>query len=224
MLNSSGIDSKKNDPLTEVLKVSRYAIFASGSGSNALSLIEEGLRINCPPLLVISNVEEAPVLKKARNLGVESVLIPSQVKGLDPHFEKQAIELCQKYQIEWLFLAGFLKILSPEFLKAFQWNHLYRVVNIHPSLLPKYPGLGAYKKAYKNGDEVFGHSVHLVDEGVDEGPLLYQRELVRPQDCSFAEFCELGKREENKSYAKVLNALIGHGLKVSENNIGLQLD
>jgi phosphoribosylglycinamide formyltransferase-1 len=228
MLSSSRATTENS----RVINLKRYAIFASGNGSNAVSLIEEGLRHKCPPQFVLSNVQEAPILDKAKEMGIKVFTIVSKVKGIDRDFEEQALKLCQDFQIDWLFLAGFLKILSLQFLRAFQFKEItkdkdsskdgfYQVVNIHPSLLPLYPGLGAYKKAFDNKDPFFGHTVHLVTEGVDEGPILFQKKIQAQTFTSFEEFQQLGKKKENESYAYVLSTMLEHGLNWDGHKISL---
>lgn len=190
-----------------------YAIFASGEGSNALSLIRKGLELKHPPQFLLCNVEEAPILKKASSLGIKTYFVPSLNKGLDSDFENELIQLCRKNNVEWVFLAGFLKILSANFLKEFTSDSLPQVLNIHPSLLPLYPGLGGYKKAYHNGDEFFGHTIHFVTEGVDEGPHILQRKFKRETSWGLDELIDFGKEMENKSYSKVLETLVLNGFK-----------
>ena len=137
-------------------KVSKYAILASGQGTNALSLTRTGIELGHPPQLIIVNREDSPLLEEGKKLGIPTYFIKSSVKGVDQDFENRVLNLCHQYQVNWLFLAGFLKILSGAFLNEFNYGEFNQVINIHPSLLPKYPGLGGYKKAFTNKDIEFG--------------------------------------------------------------------
>ena len=194
-------------------KVLNFAILASGQGTNALSLIKTGIRCGYPPRFVVVNREDSPLLNKAKELGISTYFIGSSKKGVDKDFENRVLNLCHQYDVDWTFLAGFLKILSDEFLKQFNHYGFNQVINIHPSLLPKYPGLGGYKKAFENNDKEFGHSLHLVTEGVDEGPVLFQKVLERPSEISLEEMINIGKEQENLSYSHLLEALITNGFE-----------
>lgn len=200
-------------------KVNHYGILASGVGTNALSLINTGLMNGCPPRFVICNKEESPLLTKAKEIGIPTYFIPSSVKGIDKDFENRVLNLCQTHNVDWLFLAGFLKILSSAFLQEFNFHGFNQVVNIHPSLLPKYPGLGGYKLAHRSGDKEFGHTIHLVTDGVDEGPILFQKILTRGSDLSLEEMIAIGKEEENKSYGLLLSSLLKNGWQWDGNEL-----
>lgn len=185
-----------------------YAIFASGEGSNAMALIEKGLELGMLPCFLLSNVEDAPILEKAKNKGVPTFFCPSKKKGIDQEFESKALHLCQEYQVSWIFLAGFLKILSGDFVSEFTTEGRSQLINIHPSLLPKYPGLGGYKRAFKAGDKTFGHTIHFVTEGVDEGPIILQKEFDRDPQWDIDQMIQFGKEKENSSYALILEKLL----------------
>lgn len=198
-----------------------YAIMASGTGTNALALIDQGIDIGRPPAFVIVNREDSALLKTVPTRSVPIFYIPAKKSGIDENFEEEVVKKCREYQVEWVFLAGFMKVLGSTFLGAFKQEDYYRVVNIHPSLLPKYPGLGGYKQAMEAGDLEFGHTLHLVNEGVDEGPILYQKVLKRDESLSLEELIEYGKTFENRSYRQILLYILKNGLtqKDIENQI-----
>ncbi len=193
-----------------------YAILASGNGTNAIALYHEGKKHGFAPEFMLVNKENSPLRTFCQVNDIPCYYVKDQQKGVDPLFEEEVIKICRQHSIQWVFLAGFLKILSIDFLKAFEQvnldsskiDSLYRVVNIHPSLLPKYPGLGSYKKAYANQDETYGHTIHLVNEDVDKGPILRQKTIERDSSDSFAAFTEKGKTLENESYARILKDFI----------------
>jgi phosphoribosylglycinamide formyltransferase-1 len=150
----------------------RIAILLSGRGSNFVA-IHEAIRrgdLEASICCVISNVAEAPGLVRARGFGLQALCIPS--RGIDRvQYDRQLIDALRPYDPALVCLAGFMRILTPEFLKAFPG----RVLNIHPALLPSFPGLHAQRQALQHGVKVSGCTVHLVDEGVDTGPILMQR-------------------------------------------------
>jgi phosphoribosylglycinamide formyltransferase-1 len=150
----------------------RLAILLSGRGSNFVA-IHEAIRrgsLRASICCVISNVAEAPGLARAREYGLQALCIPS--RGIDRlQYDRQLIEALRPHDPALVCLAGFMRILTPEFLKMFPG----RVMNIHPALLPSFPGLHAQRQALEHGVRVSGCTVHLVDEGVDTGPIVMQR-------------------------------------------------
>lgn len=158
----------------------RVAILLSGRGSNFLAIhsaIERG-DLNAEICCVISNVPDAAGLKRARELGLNAIDLPS--RGVErAEYDRRLVEALRPYDPALVCLAGFMRILTPEFLKAFPG----RVLNIHPSLLPSFPGLHAQRQALEHGVKIAGCTVHVADEGVDTGPILLQRAVeVLPGD------------------------------------------
>lgn len=152
----------------------RLGILGSGKGSNAASIADacaSGL-IPGQVALVITDVPDAGILDQARRRGLEAIYIPPGKfrTKLDERAEAAFIEALQKAQIDLVVLAGFMRILKGEFLRTFA----NRVVNIHPALLPAFPGLEAWKQALDYGVKVTGVTVHFVDQGIDTGPIIIQ--------------------------------------------------
>ncbi len=150
----------------------KLAILLSGRGSNFLAIHEAIARgdlqaeIDC----VVSNVPEAPGLVRARAFGLTGLCLPS--RGVDrEEYDRQLLALLQPRDPALICLAGFMRMLSPGFVRPFRG----RILNIHPALLPSFPGLHAQRQALAHGVRVTGCTVHLVDEGVDTGPILMQR-------------------------------------------------
>lgn len=150
----------------------KIAILLSGRGSNFKAIHEA---ICCGDLdakicCVISNVAGADGLKRAREWGLQTICIPSS--GVErTAYDRLLIEALRPFDPALVCLAGFMRILSPEFIAAFP----SRVLNIHPSLLPAFPGLGAQRQALEYGVKISGCTVHLADEGMDTGPIVMQR-------------------------------------------------
>jgi phosphoribosylglycinamide formyltransferase-1 len=150
----------------------RIAILLSGRGSNFVA-IYEAIRQNdlrAEICCVISNVADAAGLTRAREFGLSSICLPSQeVDRVE--YDRTLIKTLAGYDPALICMAGFMRILSSEFLKAYP----SRVLNIHPSLLPSFPGLHAQRQALRYGVKISGCTVHLADEGVDTGPIIMQR-------------------------------------------------
>jgi phosphoribosylglycinamide formyltransferase-1 len=150
----------------------RIAILLSGRGSNFLAIHDAIKRgdLDAEICCVISNVETAPGLARARELGLVSQSVPSRGMAR-AEYDRILLASLRPYQPALVCLAGFMRILGTEFLKEYQG----RVLNIHPSLLPSFPGLHAQRQALEHGVRITGCTVHVVDEGVDTGPILIQR-------------------------------------------------
>jgi phosphoribosylglycinamide formyltransferase-1 len=153
----------------------RLGVLGSGKGSNFMAIAEACQAGNIPVevTLVISDVENAGILEHARSRGIEGRFIkPGQFRTkLDEEAERAYIDALKEAQVDLVVLAGFMRILKGEFLRTFE----HKVVNIHPSLLPSFPGLEAWKQALDYGVKVTGCTVHFVDQGVDTGPILAQQ-------------------------------------------------
>jgi phosphoribosylglycinamide formyltransferase-1 len=149
----------------------RIGILLSGRGSNFEAIarqIDEG-NLNAEIAVVVSNVQSAPGLQRARERGFDVYSVNS--KGLSREaFDSQVIHVLEETRVDLVCLAGFMRLLSPSFIQAFR----HRILNIHPSLLPAFPGLDAQRQALEYGVKVSGCTVHFVDEGLDSGPIILQ--------------------------------------------------
>ena len=158
-------------------------IVGSGKGSNCRAILE---RIRSGDLaaearLVISDVLDAPILDIAREFGVANAYLPPGRfrTRLEPAIEEQLVKMLRDAGVELVVLAGFMRVLHEAMLKAFPG----RIINIHPSLLPKFPGLESWKQAFIAGETVTGCTVHYVDEQIDHGRILAQKEVtILPND------------------------------------------
>jgi phosphoribosylglycinamide formyltransferase 1 len=150
----------------------KIAILLSGRGSNLVAMHEAIRRgdLNAEICCVISNVDEAPGLAYARESGLNACCLPS--KGVERgEYDRRLIAALRAYGPALICLAGFMRILTSEFVSGYRG----RIVNIHPALLPAFPGLHAQRQALDYGVKVTGCTVHFVDEGVDTGPIILQR-------------------------------------------------
>jgi len=157
------------------------AVLISGTGSNMVALIEASQAPDYPAdiQLVISNRPEAAGLRKADALGVKAICIDHRDFKSRSDFEAELDAALRAHNIEFIACAGFMRVLGEAFVKS--WSG--RLINIHPSLLPKYKGLNTHKRALEAGDVKHGCTVHWVNEGVDEGQIIAQTELdTEPDD------------------------------------------
>jgi phosphoribosylglycinamide formyltransferase-1 len=158
-------------------------ILGSGKGSNCRAILERirSGELTAEVRLVVSDVLDAPILDIAREFGVANAYLPPGRfrTRLEPEAEEQLVKMLRDAGVELVALAGFMRVLHEPMLKAFS----RRIVNIHPSLLPKFPGLEAWKQALVAGERVTGCTVHYVDEKIDHGRILAQRETaILPND------------------------------------------
>ena len=178
------------------------AILISGSGSNMVQLIKS-MDDNHPafPSIVISNKPNAAGIKKAQDLGIPTQIINEnfeQSNGID--FEAQLTEILNRYEVKIICLAGFMRILSKDFIDVFKG----RILNIHPSLLPKYKGLNTHARAIAAKDKFSGCSVHLVTAELDGGPILAQRKVAIDKTDTAETLSSKVLEEEHLLYPEVL--------------------
>ncbi len=184
------------------------AIFASGNGSNAEALIKKSLELeNIEVKLIYSNKANPFVKERAKKYNIPFFHINYSKNKTKTELE--IIELLKSFNIDWVFLAGYMKIIEKELLKYF-WDEemgYSKIVNIHPSLLPQFPGKDAYAEAYYSNVPESGITIHLVDSGIDSGPIIKQKAFKRFQTDTLGEFKERGLSIEHKLYSSVLEQL-----------------
>jgi len=183
----------------------RLGILISGRGSNFLAIADAiiGHRLDAEIAVVISNHPEAPGLAAARDRGLPAVALPS--KGLDREtYDRQLIQELQKDRVDLVCLAGYMRILSGHFIREYS----QRIVNIHPSLLPAFPGLDAQHQALEHGVKFSGCTVHFVEEGLDSGPIIAQAVVpVLAEDTTESLSARILK-EEHRIYPEALGLVL----------------
>lgn len=183
----------------------RVAILISGAGSNMAALIDAARKPNAPfeIALVVSNRPTAGGLAVAAAQGVPTVVVNHRLFGQDREAHERAIDAAlMEHAIDVVALAGYMRLLTPWLVRL--WAA--RMINIHPSLLPKYPGLDTHARAIAAGDAEAGCTVHLVTEGVDEGPILDQEAVpVLPMDTPES-LSQRVRTAEHKLYPRALTA------------------
>ena len=150
----------------------RIGVLASGSGSNLQAILDAcaSRAIPAQVAVVICNVADAKALQRAEAAGVPAVLLSHQKVASREEYDRQVVTALQKHSVDLVCLAGFMRLITPVLLGAFE----RRILNIHPSLLPAFPGLHAVRQALAAGVRVSGCTVHVVDEGTDTGPIVIQ--------------------------------------------------
>ena len=183
----------------------RLGVLVSGNGTNLQAILDAARagRIDADVGVVISNQPGAYALTRAENAGVKAVSLPHRGFPSREAFDAALVEELRRERVDWVVLAGFMRLLTPGFLAAFP----QRVINIHPALLPAFPGAHAIRDALAYGVRVTGCTVHLVDEGVDTGPILDQRAVPVEEGDTEDTLAERMHRAEHELYVDVLARL-----------------
>ena len=176
------------------------AVFISGRGTNLKSLIKFSKKKNSPIniKLIISNTNKAKGLKYSKAYKIQKKVIDFKNKNIA---EKKLLNLLSKKKIRFICLAGFMKILSKKFIKKFSG----KIINIHPSLLPKYKGLNTHQKALKNNDKYSGCTVHYVTKKVDSGKIILQKKVKIKRNDSLNTLTKKVLLEEHKLYPRAIS-------------------
>ncbi|MBL8176390.1 MAG: phosphoribosylglycinamide formyltransferase [Bryobacterales bacterium] len=189
----------------------RLGILLSGRGSNFQAIADSiaAGRLDAEIAVVIANRAEAPGLAIARERGLTAVCIPS--RGLDREsYDRLLLEELAKHRVEVVCLAGYMRLLSPAFIRAYPM----RILNIHPSLLPAFPGLDAQHQAMEHGVKYSGCTVHFVDEGLDSGPII-QQAVVPVEDGDTEESLSARiLKEEHRIYSEALGVVLSGKYRV----------
>lgn len=190
------------------------AVFISGRGSNFLALlknIEKGVLKNCRIAVVFSNNPNAKGLEYAAKAGIKTIVIPSKNRSDRVEYDKEIINALSEYNIDLICLAGYMRIVTEELVEAYK----NKIINIHPALLPSFPGLHAQKQALDYGVKVSGCTVHFVDGGMDTGPIILQKTVPvydnDTEDTLSARILE----QEHTAYSEAVALYAAGRLKVS---------
>lgn len=196
-------------------KLVNLGILISGRGSNMASILEsikKGRIRNVCPKIVISNRADAPGLKKAEDYGVPTMAVTTVQK--DWEFDKNIIKILYEYGVTpeegLLCLAGYMKILSTQFVRVYGM----KILNIHPSLLPSFPGLHPQRQAIEHGVKLSGCTVHFVDEGVDSGPIIAQIAVPIHEDDSVESLSKRILHQEHILYPNCVKLFCDGRIKI----------
>jgi phosphoribosylglycinamide formyltransferase-1 len=202
----------------------RVAVLASGRGSNLQAVIDaiEAGTLQAKIVAVISNKKEAPALERARRHGLSALFVdPKPYTGRPDSreaYDRELLDVLQRHDVELVLLAGYMKIVTRVLVEAFA----NRMMNIHPSLLPSFPGLDVQKKAIEWGCKLAGCTVHFVTEGVDEGPIILQAAVPildedRPETLA-ARILE----QEHKIYPRAVQLFVEGRLRVEGRRVFIE--
>ncbi len=186
------------------------AIMASGAGTNALNLIEaakafKNVRIACLVVDTASSPLPEIVRRKYPMLPVHRILPMGGLKGNDRknEHETRVLEALRNHEVDFIFLAGYMRIIGSVLLNSYE----NKILNIHPSFLPSYPGIDSYRRAFEDRVSESGVSIHFVDKGVDTGPVILQEKFPRLEGDTLSDFIQRGKNLEWKLYPKILEKI-----------------
>jgi phosphoribosylglycinamide formyltransferase 1 len=195
----------------------RIGVLLSGRGSNFEALAESigaGRIPGAEIALVVSNREGAPGIEKARVRGIATRVIPS--KGLEREtYDRQVAAALQIAKVDLVCLAGYMRLLSPYFIAAFP----QRILNIHPSLLPAFPGLEAQRQAFEHGAKFTGCTVHFVDENLDAGPIVLQSAVAIRDDDTVESLSERILREEHRIYTEAVRIILEGRFRIERRRV-----
>ena len=190
----------------------RIGVLISGRGSHLRNLIARcnAGEINAQVVIVISNKKDAPGLQYAREAGIESIVLSHRAFSDRETYDAQVAQLLSDHEIDLVCLAGFLRLLSAGFVQRFR----LRIMNVHPSLLPAFPGLHSQEQAIEYGAKITGCTVHFIDEGLDSGPIILQNTIdVLPEDDADS-LSERLLPIEHSTYAEAVRLFFENRLRV----------
>jgi phosphoribosylglycinamide formyltransferase-1 len=192
--------------------VKRLGILLSGRGSNFLAIakaIHEQRLLGAEIAIVLSNIEDAPGLAAARELNLPAFAIPSAGRKRAEH-DAEMIARLHQHKVDLVCLAGYMRIISPTFVQAFP----NRILNVHPSLLPAFPGLDAQRQALDYGAKVAGCTVHFVDEAVDHGVIILQKTVSVHDDDTAETLSARVLEQEHLAYPEAIALVLSGGYTV----------
>ena len=198
-------------------KKGKIAVFISGRGSNFIAIHDAIVagKINAEIALVFSNKEEAPGLKIAQEQSLEALSLDPKAYSSREEYEKEIIKEVRKRDVDLVCLAGYMRILSPSFCDEFK----HCMMNIHPALLPSFPGLHVQKKALDWGVKYSGATVHFVTADVDMGPIIVQAVVPVLQDDTEVTLSDRILKEEHKIYPEAVRLFFEGKLEVRERKV-----
>ncbi|HWH59823.1 MAG TPA: phosphoribosylglycinamide formyltransferase [Terriglobales bacterium] len=181
-------------------------ILLSGRGSNFEAIaanVASGKIADARIAVVISNRTDAGGIQTAKRLGIETLVIPSKGKQREDH-DREVVTALQQHQVDLICLAGYMRLLSPWFVKQFP----HKILNIHPSLLPAFPGLEAQQQAFAYGVKVAGCTVHFVDEELDHGAIIVQKSVPVLENDDEHTLAARILEQEHTAYSEAINLVL----------------
>ena len=199
------------------LNVFKLAVLVSGRGSNLQAIIDsiEREELNAHISIVISSTKNAMALKRAEKHGIKTIFIDPTAYLNNKEYDKALIEKLKKFSIDLICLAGYMRILGEEVIQTFK----EKIINIHPSLLPAFPGLNAQKQAIVHGVKFSGCTVHFVDSGVDSGPIILQTAVPVYDNDDEKSLSKRILEQEHYLYPKAINMIKENQIKINSKTV-----
>ncbi|WP_010097443.1 phosphoribosylglycinamide formyltransferase [Ornithinibacillus scapharcae] len=182
----------------------KAAVFASGTGSNFEAMMNDE-NLACEIVLLVCDKPGATVIDKANQYGVQTFVLNPRDYDTKQEYESNILITVRELEVEWIFLAGYMRLIGPTLLEAYEG----RIINIHPSLLPNFPGKDAIGQAIRAACKTTGVTVHYVDEGMDTGPIIAQKKVeIFPNDTEETLKSRI-QEIEHALYPEVINMVVG---------------
>ena len=200
----------------------KVGVMASGRGSNFQAIIDAGIRGETPNVEIVHlivNKKNAYAIERAKKHEIDFDIIESNTMSREI-FDQKAIDLFREKNIEVVVLAGFMRILSPKFIEAYR----NKILNIHPSLLPAFPGAHAHRDAINYGAKISGCTAHLVDDGIDSGPIIMQESVVLEKGETEDSLSAKILVHEHEILPKALQLLCSDKLIITDRNVEIKTD
>ena len=191
------------------MKKKQIAVLISGTGTNLQAIIDKQNKIGCKVAVVVSNKANAFGLERAKKAKIPAYFIDHKDIPREEH-EKKIIEILKKYKIDLVVLAGYMRILTPNFIRQYK----NRIINIHPALLPSFPGTDGYGDTFRYGCKVGGCTVHFVDEGIDTGPIILQKANPIKETDTLETFKKRGLKIEHQAFPEAIKLFCEGRLRV----------
>jgi len=195
-------------------------VFISGNGSNLQAIIDaiESSNLNARILAVISDQPDAYGLQRAQNHNISSIVLDRRKYSSRDEYEQTLLQKVKQLQPDYIVLAGFMRILGSDFVQAFE----YKILNIHPSILPDYKGLDTHRRVLENGEKEHGVSIHVVTAELDDGPVLLQGRYAVEDDDAVEDLQRKGHELEHLMFPALLQWISEGILQINGDNIVFQ--
>lgn len=198
-------------------KKTRLAVFVSGSGTNLQAIIDAGIP-SVEIVVVVSNNPNAYAIERAKAHGIPVEVLDHKYYSSREDFDREMLRRLETYRVDLVALAGFMRILSPLFVRAYK----NRIMNLHPALLPSFPGIHSARQALEYGVKFTGCTVHFVDEGVDTGPIILQSVVPIFDDDTEGTLLERIHTEEHRIYPEAIRLFAKGRLRIEGRRVFIE--
>lgn len=198
-------------------KKTRLAVFVSGSGTNLQAIIDAGIP-SVEIVVVVSNNPNAYAIERAKAHGIPVEVLDHKDYSSREDFDREMLRRLETYRVDLVALAGFMRILSPLFVRAYK----NRIMNLHPALLPSFPGIHSARQALEYGVKFTGCTVHFVDEGVDTGPIILQSVVPIFDDDTEGTLLERIHTEEHRIYPEAIRLFAKGRLRIEGRRVFIE--